>query len=479
MDVNPVGHHVPHCPTCPTRYFVQLTGQKQGAFPQVRKELIPIELRDYQTEAIRQVSLAWRKGFRRPCIVIPCGGGKSIITAEMAKRTTDSGGRVLFLVHRRELCEQIERTFTDWGVDMELCSVGMVQTVCRRLGKIQPPRLIITDENHHCLANSYRKIYAAFPDAFGVGVTATPVRLNGGGLGEINDRLIIGPSVRELIFRNCLADFDYYAPLVTDLSGLKRKSTGDFDQVQAAELLMQKAIYGDVLRHYRKLADGVKAICYCSTVRHSEEMASRFREAGVPAAHIDGNTPKDRRAEIIRDFRENRLQILCNVDLISEGFDVPDCGCSILLRPTKSLTLFIQQAMRSMRYVPGKRAVIIDHVGNVHRHGLPDLDREWTLEPRPQRTRENLVHVRQCPECYFTHYTAPECPNCGHIYGKTREEILEEKKEQELVKLERRMEHVNSPADCKSVKELFALAKKKGYKPGWAYHQAKERGLLS
>ena len=127
----------------------------------------------------------------------------------------------------------------------------------------------------------------------------------------------------------------------------------------------------------------------------------------------------------------------------------------------------------------GKRAVIIDHVGNVHRHGLPDLDREWTLEPRPQRTKENLVHVRQCPECYFTHYTAPECPNCGHIYEKTREEILEEKKEQELVKLERRMEHVNSPADCKSVKELFALAKKKGYKPGWAYHQAKERGLLS
>lgn len=396
----------------------------------------------------------------------------------MAKRTTCAGGRVLFIVHRRELCDQIERTFTDWGVDMELCSVGMVQTVCRRLEKIPPPRLIITDENHHCLANSYRKIYEAFPSAFGVGVTATPIRLNGGGLGDVNDWLVIGPSVRELIFRNCLADFDYYAPQVADFSGLKRKSTGDYDQAAAAAILDNPAIYGDILRHYRKLADGVKAICYCSTIKHSEEMAARFRAAGIPAAHIDGGTPKDKRAEIIQDFRENRLQILCNVDLISEGFDVPDCGCSILLRPTKSLTLYIQQSMRSMRYVPGKRAIIIDHVGNVHRHGLPDLDREWTLEPRPQRGQKNEVFVRQCPECYFTHHTAPVCPNCGHIYEKTREELLQELKEQELQKMERRMEEITSADDCVTVGELYALAKKKGYKPGWAYHQAKARGFL-
>lgn len=440
--------------------------------------MIPIELRDYQLQAIEDVSKAWRKGFKRPCIVLPCGGGKSIITAEMGKRTTNAGNRVLFIVHRKELCDQIEHTFTDWGVDMELCTVGMVQTICRRLDRMPEPVLIITDENHHCLASSYRKIYDHFPNAFGVGVTATPVRLNGGGLGDVNDWLVVGPSVRELIFRNCLADFDYYAPQVADLSGLKKKSTGDFDTVQAAEILSNPAIYGDILRHYRKLADGVKAICYCSTIGHSEQMAQRFREAGIPAAHIDGNTPKDKRAGIIQDFRDNRLQILCNVDLISEGFDVPDCGCSILLRPTKSLTLFIQQAMRSMRYQPGKRAVIIDHVGNVHRHGLPDLDREWSLEQKPSRKQKNEVLVRQCPKCFFTHYTAPKCPNCGHIYQKTQEEVLEEKKEQELQKIERRMEEIHSPEDCRTAKELFAYAKLKNYKPGWAYHRAKERGLL-
>ena len=429
-------------------------------------------------KAIQDVAVSWRQGYKRPCIVIPCGGGKSVITAEMAKRTTDRGNRVLFLVHRRELCEQITDTFTGWGVDMNLCTVGMVQTITRRIGKIEPPKLIITDENHHCLAATYRRIYNAFPGAYGVGVTATPIRLNGGGLGDVNDKLIIGPSVRELIFRNCLSDFDYYAPQVADLSDLKRKSTGDYDMTQAAEMLMDKAIYGDILKHYRKLADGVKAVCYCSTINHSKEMAQRFRESGIPASHLDGDTPKDKRAQIIKDFREGRLQILCNVDLISEGFDVPDCGCCILLRPTKSLTLFIQQSMRSMRYVPGKRAVIIDHVGNVHRFGLPDQDRVWSLDPKPQKAQENTVHVRQCPECYFTHNSAPKCPNCGHVYEKSKEEILEEKKEQELVKIECRMEQVSSPDDCMSVKEFYELAKKKGYKPGWAYYQAKERGFL-
>ena len=442
------------------------------------KGVISIELRDYQVKAIHDVAKSWRNGYKRPCIVIPCGGGKSIITAEMAKRTTDRGNRVLFLVHRRELCEQITDTFTNWGVNMELCTVGMVQTITRRIDRIEPPKLIITDENHHCLANSYKRIYNAFPGAYGVGVTATPIRLNGGGLGDVNDNLIIGPSVRELIFRNCLSDFDYYAPQVTDFSDLRRKSTGDFDQNQAAEMLMKKAIYGDILKHYRKLADGVKSVCYCATIEHSMEMAQRFCEAGISAAHIDGDTPKDLRAGIIQDFRDGKIRILCNVDLISEGFDVPDCGCCILLRPTKSLTLFIQQSMRSMRYVPGKRAVIIDHVGNVHRFGLPDLDRAWSLEPKPQKTQENTVHVRQCPQCFFTHNSAPKCPNCGHIYQKTKEDILEEKKEQELAKIERKVAMIDSADECRNAKELFALAKKKGYKSGWAYYQAKERGFL-
>ena len=178
------------------------------------------ELRPYQTELLERVRAAYREGARRPCIVLPCGGGKSCITAEAAKCATDKGNRVLFLVHRRELVDQIRRTFYDWGVDLSLCRVEMVQTACRRLHRMPVPRLIITDENHHCLAASYRKIYDAFPDAQCLGVTATPVRLGGGGLGDVNDRLVIGVSAKWLIAHQHLAPYDYYAPAVADLSGL-------------------------------------------------------------------------------------------------------------------------------------------------------------------------------------------------------------------------------------------------------------------
>ena len=432
-----------------------------------------MELRDYQQDLITGVHNAWAEGYKRPCIVLPCGGGKSIITADMAKRTTARGKNVLFLVHRQELCGQIENTFTTYGVNMDYCHIGMVQTVTRRLDKIQRPALIITDENHHCLANSYKRIYEHF-NTYCVGVTATPVRLNGGGLGDINDKLIIGISAKELIRRKCLAPYDYYAPPVADLSGIKSRG-GDYAAEDIEAALDKPHIYGDVIKNYKQLADGVKAVCYCATVKHSRDMAEAFRAAGIPAEHIDGNTPKTQRADIIRGFREGSIKILCNVDLISEGFDVPDCGASILLRPTKSLTLYIQQAMRCMRYQPGKKAIIIDHVGNVHRHGLPDSDREWTLDPKPPSKKKNTVSVRQCTECFYTHAPAPVCPNCGHVYEVKQQATPKEIRE---AKLQQIVSAYTAPAECKTIQELYAYAKMKGFKPGWAYHQCVQRGLL-
>lgn len=432
-----------------------------------------MELRDYQQDLIYGVHNAWRDGFIRPCIVLPCGGGKSIITADMAKRTTDKGKNVLFLVHRQELCEQIEDTFRNYGVDMEGCNVGMVQTITRRLGKIPAPDLIITDENHHCMAASYKRIYEYY-DTYCVGVTATPVRLNGGGLGEINDKLIVGISAKELIARSCLAPYDYYAPPVADLSGIKSRN-GDYAPEDIETALNKPHIYGDVIKYYKELAEGVKAVCYCATVKHSQDMAKAFTDAGINAAHIDGSTPKKERAEIVQQFREGKITILCNVDLISEGFDVPDCGVSILLRPTKSLTLYIQQAMRCMRYQSNKKAIIIDHVGNVHRHGLPDMDREWSLEPKPPRKKQNTISVRQCTECFFTHLPAPACPNCGHVYEIKQQATP---KEIQQAKLQKVVEAYKNPVQCRTLQELYAYAKKMGYKPGWAYYQAKERGLV-
>lgn len=439
-------------------------------------------LRDYQTDLVNRVSRSWKSGHKAPCIVLPCGGGKSVIVAEMAKRTTDRGGNVLFLVHRKELCEQIEKTFAWWGVNMELCTVGMVQTITRRIGKIKSPKLIITDENHHCLASSYKKIYEAFPDSYKVGVTATPVRLDGSGLIDVNDDLIVGVSAKWLIEHNCLSPYRYYAPDISDLSGIKVKN-GEFDAKQVETVLTEKKIFGDVLEYYKKLASGMKAICYCPTVGYSQFMAARFADAGISATHIDGKTPKEIRAGIIDKFRKGEIMILCNVDLISEGFDVPDCGCTIMLRPTKSLTLYIQQAMRCMRYVKGKQAVIIDHVGNYSRFGMPDDDREWTLKSRKKDDFSSSSKLINCMNCYATFYRtdSDRCPYCGEPIPKSEEKARKkygEDKDVKLVEIKGFTVNTKTPDDCQSYKELLEFAKQRGYKPGWAWYQAKQRGLI-
>ena len=425
-------------------------------------------LRPYQEELVSRVREAWINGKRAPCIVLPCGGGKSCIVAEIARRTTEKKNRVLFLVHRKELCEQIENTFRKWGVDMLRCQIIMVQTAARRLDKIPYPSLIITDENHHSLASTYKKVYEAFPKAKRVGVTATPIRLDGSGLADVNDELVVGVSAKWLIENNCLSPYDYYAPSLVDLTGIKIKK-GDYDVSSVENLMLRKAVFGDVIKYYKEFAEGRQAVCYCTSVRHSMETALQFNLAGIEAAHIDGSTPKSERERIINDFRRGAIDILCNVDLISEGFDVPDCECVILLRPTQSLTLYIQQSMRCMRYRKGKRAVIIDHVGNYARFGMPDADRSWTLEGRKKQKHEvsasEEVKIKECPECFavfkpFADDGTPVniCPNCGYEFPK-KERAEIESESAELSKIEGFVLDFKTPEECNSYGELLDYAK--------------------
>lgn len=439
-------------------------------------------LRPYQEKLVDEVRKSWRQGYKAPCIVLGCGGGKSCIVAEIAKRTTHNGKRVLFLIHRKELADQIRSTFKRWGVDMELCQVGMVQTVTRRLRGIERPSLIITDENHHSTAQSYKRIYELFPDVRRVGVTATPTRLNGDGLGDVNDKLIIGVSTKWLIKNKYLAPYDYYAPAIADLTGLHTKM-GEYVTSDIEKAMIQKAVFGDVIKYYNRLAKGKKAICYCVSVKHSKTTAEAFVQVGIAAAHIDGETPKTERDRIISDFRTGKVKVLCNVDLISEGFDVPDCECSILLRPTHSLTLYIQQSMRCMRYQPNKRAIIIDHVGNYARHGMPDDDREWTLDKKPKRNlkkaeAEQAEKVQMCPECFYTTSAGQSvCPNCGYVFQRGRK--VETVEDAQLVKVEGFRLNYQSPEDCTSYSDLLEYAIAHNYKKGWAYYRAKQMGYIA
>lgn len=472
-------------------------------------------MRNYQTKLITDIRKS-AASHRSIVAVLGCGGGKSVIQAEIARLATSKGNRVLFLVHRRELCRQITDTFTAQGVNMELCEVGMVQTISRRLssqsqecehdipnfhiqkesgttaarpavrkpakgrrdGDKEKPALIITDEAHHSTAKTYRKIYDRFPDALLLGFTATPIRLNRGGLGEVYEDLITSVSTRWLIDNNFLADYKYYSVELADTSKLRTRA-GEFKADEVAALMNSRAIFGNTVEQWEKLARGKKTICYCAGVAASKATAEAFRAAGHTAYSLDGKTPQEERDSVMERFRSGEITILCNADLFGEGLDVPDCECTVLLRPTQSLTLYIQQAMRSMRYMPGKTAIIIDHVGNCYRHGLPDDPREWTLEPKAKQ--ETVVKIRECRQCFAVYSpTLSKCPYCGAeaehekrtVNRKTVDVDLKEIRRQEKIRNTRLQD-----AEFETWEDIVEFQKAKRYKFAWCLHTAIKYGI--
>ncbi|EDO0572325.1 DUF2075 domain-containing protein [Listeria monocytogenes] len=409
------------------------------------------------------------------------GSGKSVILAEIIRRTTENKNHVLFLVHRKELIDQIQNTLEVSGVDMKHVTLGMVQTIVRRLDHTPQPELIVIDESHHILANSYKKIIEYFHEARVIGFTATPVRINGGGLGDINDMLIEKVNVKWLIENQFLAPYKYFAPEIVQTETLDIKRTGEFDMTGLDDQFNKRMIWGDVIKHYQKLADGQQAILYASSLYQSQKMAASFEQVGITAAHIDGKTPKAERDHIIQQFRNGEIKVLCNLDLIGEGFDVPDCSTVIILRPTQSLSLYIQQSMRGMRYRPEKTSIIIDHVGNVSRFGLPDMERTWTLEPKKgSNSKKAEAPVKICPDCFMTVLSSnKQCEHCGHEF-KVEVKPIQVDEAAELQEITEAVFKVNysSPNECKNMKELYEYAKEHNYKKGWAFHQGKARGFI-
>lgn len=438
-----------------------------------RKELKNIELRKYQVELINNIRRSIMAGHRSIVAVLGCGGGKSVIQAEIARSATAKGNRVLFLVHRRELCEQITNTFTGQGVDMSLCSVSMVQTVSRRLDGIPEPSLIITDEAHHSTANTYRKIYDRFPGAIRLGFTATPIRLNHGGLGEVYEDLIMSVSTKWLIDNRYLAPYKYYSVKLADTSGLHIRS-GDYKADEVACLMQNKEIYGETVKQWERLAKGRKTIVYCASVEASEMTADEFSSAGYTSYSLDGTTSENQRRDVMERFRKGDIKILCNCELFGEGLDVPDCECVVLLRPTQSLTLYIQQSMRSMRYMPDKTAIIIDHVGNCYLHGLPDDDRKWSLESTVKQ--ENTVKIRECKNCFAVYPPSlDKCPYCGYKAVKEVRHSNKKTIEIDLVEVGRQEDIKNtrlSDAVLDTWEEVVEFRKIKGYKFAWCVRYA-------
>lgn len=383
----------------------------------------------------------------------------------MAKLSVEKGNEVLFLVHRIELKEQIEDTFKWWGVDMNHCTVGMVQSISRRLDKITPPNFIITDEGHHGLSNTYFKIYNYFSKANKLFLTATPRRTSGEGLGDVSDDIIEGVSTKWLIENNFLAPYEYYSSVLIDCDKLKIKK-GEYEQNSILEEIDKTKIYGSVIDGYKRFCNGKKAICFCSSIEHSKKVANKFNEIGIKAAHIDGKTSKEERKLIMDNFRSGKITVLCNYEIISEGLSVDDCEACLLLRPTKSLILFIQSSMRCMRYKDNKTAIILDFVGNYTRHGLPDYAREWKLtydKREKNRSNESVLAIRQCLKCYKVYKGSNRiCPYCGNDNGKTKEQLKEEEKaELERIKKVEKYKRKNEIYNCKTAEQLIEYARNK------------------
>ena len=420
-------------------------------------------------------------GNKRVLVTVGCGGGKSYIFAKMAEQTR---GPVLVLTHRQELKEQTGRLFADNGINAR---IEMILTEANRLGQYPKPALIITDEAHLSRSNSWMRVLDYY-DTHTVGFTATPVRLDGKPLGDIYDTLVTGVSVRWLIDHQRLAPYEYYAPTAVETDGL-RVQCGDYVIRDMEQLMTDRAIYSDVLKSWERFAKGEKTIAYCVSVKHAKETAEMFSAAGYPAVEIDGATPQKKRAEIMQDFRDGKITVLCNVGIISEGVSIDDVSCCLLLRPTESHALYWQQGMRSMRYQPGKVAKVIDCVGNYSRNPLFDAEVEWSLtesvKKKPKINENGDFFIRTCPSCFKVFKTAPVCPYCGSAYPLSPREIkahedielaritAEEAEKAERKRKQARMEQ----GKAKTFPELLAIGKERGYKnpAAWAYMVMKGR----
>jgi len=464
-----------------------------------------ITLRPYQQSMIDEARAAYARRQRAVLFQLPTGGGKTITASTVVHGAAQKGNVTWWLAHRRELVEQASQTFHALGIPhgtvqsghvsnpQASVQVASIQTIVRRLDQLTPPSLIIFDEAHHIGAASWDAIFHRFPAARILGLTATPWRLDGQGLGRWFGHMVSGPSTTELIENGSLSRYRLFAPAMPDLTGVGM-AQGDYQRGALAKAMDKPAIVGDAITHYIKLCPGKRAVVFAAGVENSRHIAAQFNAAGIPAEHVDGEMGAHERDAAVARFKAGQTLILCNADLFGEGFDVPAIEAAILLRPTKSLSLHLQQVGRALRPAPGKDvAIILDHAGNSLTHGLPDDEREWSLDgakKRAKNTDGNAAGIRTCPACYAIHRPAPFCPQCKHEYT-TKERAEMEVLEGELVEVTREQRDLMKKRafktrkkeewECTTVEELAELGRSRGYKfsDSWAAKLFETRGKKS
>lgn len=437
-----------------------------------------IVLRDYQQRLIGEARDAYARRMRSVLLQLPTGAGKTLTASTVVHGAAKKGNRTWWLAHRRELINQTSRTFHEMGIPHgtvqaghisdrhALVQIASVQTISRRLSELAPPDLIVFDEAHHLASGTWAAIFEAFPDARVLGLSATPWRLDGQGLGRFFEHMVIGPSAAQLIEAGSLSKYKLFAPSVPDLTDVATQA-GDYKRSALAAAMSKPAIVGDAISHYLRICPGKRAIAFNAGIQNSRELVAQALASGIPAEHVDGSTPEFERDAAVERFRRGETLILSNDSLFGEGVDIPAVEAVIDLAPSKSLSKVMQNWGRALRPCPGKEfAIILDHAGNSLKHGLPDDEREWNLEDREKRAKRAPleVPVRQCAECFFVYRPAPKCPCCGHAPPVQAREIeVIDGTLQEVARVDTRAKF-REQGKADSLEALIELGRQRGYK---------------
>jgi len=363
------------------------------------------ELRPYQTKGISKIFKCWKEGQRSVLFQMPTGTGKTVLFSQIVKLGFDNNRRILIVVHRKELIEQITEKLTARNVPLGHIVAGMkadhtqavqvasIQTLSRRAHP--DANLIIIDECHHAKAETYKKLWEIYPDAKFLGVTATPVRLSGEGFDDLFDELIVSGSTQKFIEQGYLCPVTHLVCSNPNLSDVKQKQ-GDYVTKMLSGVMMDNSIMSDLIESYKEKSLGKTAIVFAVDMEHSQSIVKRYNEENISAAHIDATTPKSERASILTDFKAGKIKVVSNVEIITEGFDFPECEVVQLARPTKSLSLYLQMVGRVMRPSKNKKeGIILDNAGLWLEHGLSIVDRDWTLQSTKKKNKNDFRQIKE------------------------------------------------------------------------------------
>jgi DNA repair protein RadD len=463
-----------------------------------------VDLRLYQALIVAEFGRHVERGERSILLVAPTGSGKTVIGAAIINCAIARGHRALVIAHRREIITQTRDKLVANGVNPGIVLAGFedelrpyanvqvagIQTLHARAirsNRMPMPAAtyLVIDEAHHARASTYQKVLEAYPDAVVLGLTATPVRGDGRGLGNIFKTMIEAPQAAELIKLGHLVPTKVYAPVDRDVAKGVRTQTGDYVVSALSARMNTDQLVGDVVTDWLKHGDRRRTVAFAVDVSHSVHIRDAFLDFDVRAEHLDGSTPKTERDAILARLKSGETEVVSNCMVLTEGWDMPEVGCLILARPTRQLGLYRQMIGRVLRPAEGKaNAIILDHSGTVYRHGLPEDHIEWALDvdqraenpTQARRDRGEEPKLRECPSCKAI-MAAPPCGSCGWMpaprRGQDRDFI---EGELGLViggKAQPPVHDENQRADF--FQQLRAVQQMRGYKKGWAAHKFKEK----